>query len=68
MCDKCVKDESETIIHTRNLTEKTNEVMELIRWIWSQHDNSATVLMFCATKARCEQMVRMLWSVMVGIT
>lgn len=66
VCGGCVRDRSDSIIHSFNLTEKTTEMMELIRWIWSQHDNAITILMFCATKARCEQVIRSLWSVMVG--
>ena len=53
--------------------DRMTEIVRLIHWIWNQHRQEQeqekeieTILVFCPTKARCEQVIRMMIQEMVG--
>ena len=72
--------ENDKEVATLPPNDRMSALTRLVEWVWEQPSptkesrqtsNSAvvsqTVLIFCATKARCEQVIRMMMAIMVGI-
>lgn len=68
---------SNTIVDQIPAGDRMTEIVRLIHWIWNQHrqkkENESekekekeTILVFCPTKARCEQVIRMMIQEMVS--
>ena len=54
-----------TLIHDFQLTDRSATLMKLIPWIYQSMRESTTVLVFCPTKSRCEDVVKSLLSSIV---
>lgn len=66
VCDGKVTSPEGHVIHDFNCVDRGSSLLRLIPWIYQTFGVHTTSLVFCPTKARCEDVVRSLISIVVG--
>jgi len=57
-----------TIVHDFKLTDRSDTLLQLIPWVYQSMRESTTILVFCPTKSRCEDVVKSLISSIVFLS
>ena len=58
---------SHQLLHDFSCPTRTSSLLSLIQWLYQLTSSSLSILIFCPTKSRCEEVVKMLLPLVVRL-